>query len=83
MHPPLHTRLSPALILLLAGLLCGFTLWLSPSWEKIDQHIDSNYPNIQNISVDQLRAAMLLGEPLYLIDVRENKEFAVSHLPGR
>lgn len=82
----LLTRLSkkglPLLLFFVATLACGFTFWLSPSWETINEHIDNKYPKVVSITVDQLREAMLKGEPLYLIDVRETEEYAVSHLPG-
>ncbi len=54
-----------------------------PEWSSINRYIDSNYPAVQNISVDQLQ--QMLGDtskgPI-LLDARQQSEFDVSHIPG-
>jgi rhodanese-related sulfurtransferase len=73
----LHTFLYA---LPLLALLTGF-MWSNPTWEEINTAIDRQYPTVENIDVESLKTALDLGQPPVLIDVREEKEYAVSHLP--
>lgn len=72
----------PLLLLMISTLMFGFTFWISPSWKSINEYIDKKYPEVADITVHQLREDILQGASLYLIDVREAEEYAVSHLPG-
>lgn len=67
--------------LTLPFLLTGF-LGLEPTWDSINATIDRQHPKVGNIPIDELKAAFDQGQPPVLIDVRENDEFAVSHLPN-
>lgn len=62
-------------------LLCGF-LWSDPTWEEVNASIDQQYPFIKNIDVNSLKTSLDQGRLFILIDVREEDEFAVSHLPN-
>lgn len=79
---PLSKQGFPVLLLLLSLTVCGFTFWFSPSWETINKYIDKKYPKVVHITVDQLREDMRQGQTLYLLDVREVEEYAVSHIAG-
>ncbi len=68
-------------ILPLSLLLCGF-FGGAPTWQGINASIDRQYPTVKDIGIDSLKAALDQGKPPLLIDVREEEEFAVSHLPG-
>lgn len=54
------------------------------SWDKVDEAIAKNYPEIASISTDELNS--LYHDPSsqlpLIIDVREQAEFKVSHLQG-
>ena len=68
------------LIMSAAGLFNVFGV----NWEAIDARIAEEYPAVQAINGDALLQQMQSAEqsaPL-LIDVREQNEFAVSHLQG-
>ncbi|MFH0782605.1 MAG: rhodanese-like domain-containing protein [Pseudomonadota bacterium] len=67
--------------LTLPFLLTGF-FGLDPTWESINATIDRQYPTVKNITVDELKAALDQGRSPVLIDVREDDEFAISHLPN-
>ncbi len=67
--------------LTLPFLLTGF-FGLEPTWDSINATIDRQYPRVGNITIDELKAALDQGRSPVLIDVRENDEFAVSHLPN-
>lgn len=66
-----------------AGLLlvCGF-FRPNLSWSIIDEIIDRNFPAVQHIDVDTLKELLDQKNNVILIDVRKNKEFRISHLPG-
>ena len=56
----------------------------SVTWSFVHQQIEEDYPHAQSITVDSL--AQWLDDPSLdppiLLDVREEEEFAVSHLLG-
>jgi rhodanese-related sulfurtransferase len=53
-------------------------------WFAIKQLIRSKYPEVHQLSVDSLSAALsdTTSLPLLLFDVRTDSEYAVSHLKG-
>lgn len=55
----------------------------SPSADKlnnIDNELQSSFPNIGHLSPEKLAQWKNVGKDVLLIDVREDDEFAVSHL---
>jgi rhodanese-related sulfurtransferase len=70
-----------AFLLPLLLLLCGF-FWSNPTWEQVNSTIDQKYPSVENIDVNDLKTSLDQGHLFILIDVREEDEFAVSHLPN-
>lgn len=62
-------------------MLCGF-FWNFPSWEQINATLLQKYPTVNNIDGAYLQTLLLKSEHIILIDVREEKEFAISHLPN-
>lgn len=74
-----------SLLLPLALLLAAMTLRrLPPSWEKLSEQLRTRYPEVRQISVPELAAWLADPErpqPL-LLDVRQEEEFRISHLPG-
>src|ERR1700704_4006893 len=51
----------------------------SPGFLKIVQDAKSR---VQELTVDQVKAKLDRGEKFYLVDVREESEWAKDHLPG-
>lgn len=51
-----------------------------PSWPSIEEKIDSDFPDVTRITPEELEARD--GPKPLLLDVREPKEYAVSHIPG-
>ena len=49
-------------------------------WDQVNTKIESKFPSVENISIQQLYTK----DPaeILLIDVREDEEYAVSHIPG-
>ena len=50
--------------------------------KEIETELVARFPQIGHITGDELSERMGLGESVVLLDVREEAEFAVSHLPG-
>lgn len=59
-----------------AGPAQSFTL------DEVEKKVTADYPSVQHVLPDSLPAAEAGGGDVLLIDVREEAEFAVSHLPG-
>jgi rhodanese-related sulfurtransferase len=56
--------------------------WAPMTWARVDQMIERDFPNVPFITTGNL-AEFLKGSELRLvIDVRDSKEFAVSHIEG-
>lgn len=74
-------RLSPLpLFSLLSGLLAGCQA--SVVWPAVKQEIRSEFPEVKQVSVDELHAWLASADPPLLLDVRQEAEFRVSHLRG-
>lgn len=69
-------------LLFLASLfiLCGFP-WTTFDWDYVNKSIDKKYPFVASISTQSLKKKMGQQLALTIIDVRDAKEFKVSHLP--
>lgn len=73
----------PKLVLLTTTLLmlCGF-FWQKPTWESINRTIDRKFPSVQNINPIELKNELEGSNNIILIDVRDEDEYEVSHIPG-
>lgn len=66
---------------LLASLFCLTGFWRGePSWEKIHADIDTKFPDMPSISMNELRQKMDANAEMVLLDVRSREEYAVSHI---
>ncbi len=75
-------RLSNLLFLLpFLLLLCGF-FWNDPTWQQVNATIDRKYPTVKSIDIISLKTSLDQGKDFTLIDVREEEEYAISHLPA-
>ncbi len=50
------------------------------NWDQVNAEIQQKFPDIKQISIDELNAKD--NKNILLIDVREDNEYAVSHIPG-
>jgi rhodanese-related sulfurtransferase len=50
-------------------------------WDSVKARIRSEFPGVEQISTDELKARLDSPRP-FLLDVRTAEEYAVSHLPG-
>ena len=80
----LRSLLPLILFGLLSGLLVtGLSCQERVAWPVVKQGIRSEFPEIEQISAESLRAWMASGDaPPVLLDVREEPEYRVSHLRG-
>jgi rhodanese-related sulfurtransferase len=71
-------------VLLAALLLAGFRwslLFGELQWQDIDQALDQDFPAVRHLGVEELRTMLAADRQLVLVDVREQEEYQVSHLP--
>lgn len=68
----------------LGVLLLVFGCGSGPSWTSVKEMIERDFPGVEHVSVDELNQRLQSGAQsrLVLLDVREEAEYAVSHLPG-
>lgn len=52
----------------------------TPSWPEVTQSIRQEFPDVRQISIEEYEKSY--ASRSLLVDVREEREFAVSHLPG-
>ncbi len=74
-----HTLLQAFLIMILA--FCGCSQ--GPSWPSVKEMVRQDFPDVEHVSADEL-SRLMATEPEnapILLDVREEAEYAVSHLP--
>lgn len=69
-------RVSAGLLLVMFG--CES----SPSWTSVKDMVRRDFPEVQQVSADELSRALESDTPPVLLDVREQAEYDVSHLPG-
>lgn len=75
-----HTLLQAFLIMLLALFGCS----QGPSWPSVKEMVRQDFPDVEHVSADELSRLMATAPenaPI-LLDVREEAEYAVSHLPN-
>ena len=75
-----HTLLQAFLITLLALFGCS----QGPSWPSVKEMVRQDFPDVEHVSADELSRLMATAPenaPI-LLDVREEAEYAVSHLPN-
>ena len=51
-------------------------------WNEVDRLIQEDYPGVPSVTTAELADALADGRDVVLLDVREEAEFAVSHLLG-
>lgn len=54
----------------------------TPSLEQIERRVHSRYPDVTQLSANELQRLRAAGDRIALLDVRESPEFEVSHLRG-
>jgi rhodanese-related sulfurtransferase len=67
-----------SLVLVFSSAVCAGDL----TWQSITREITEKFPEAKTLTVSELQAKLKNKEPVVLIDVREKKEFEVSHLQG-
>ena len=73
-------HVSRLIILLIWLLVSGFSFF-SPTWERIENQIAKDFPQVQHMDIDDLYVA-LQHENILLIDVRDPEEFGISQIKG-
>ena len=68
-------------LILLILLLSGF-FWSDITWLSVNAEIDQKFPSVVSISTDELKKLLDNGQLPVIFDVREKKEYEISHLPG-
>jgi rhodanese-related sulfurtransferase len=66
--------------LLLLFLLLGACQRDTLNWEQLNTEIKQTFPAVEHISIDELSANN--NKNTFLVDVRADEEYAVSHIPG-
>lgn len=83
-QPPSTTAFSVvAVLLLLAG--CGTTAnpeWQELEWPELETELQQRFPDVPFMSTEELEQQLLDNRDLILLDAREPREYAVSHLKG-
>ena len=75
-----HTLFQTFLIMILALFGCS----QGPSWPSVKEMVRQDFPDVEHVSADELSRLMEMtpdNAPI-LLDVREEAEYAVSHLPN-
>lgn len=70
------------IVFIIFGIWFGTFISEEATWESILNWIRTEYPEIREISVEELKTKMDRGENIKLFDVRELEEFQVSHIKG-
>ncbi len=56
--------------------------WSALTWAQVEEMIEKDFPAVPSISTERLASWLAEGQLPLIIDVRDSKEFAVSHLVG-
>lgn len=57
--------------------------WFAPpTWPELKREIRARFPEVPQMNVAQLQAALAVPPGVVLLDVRDQAEFEVSHLQG-
>lgn len=67
-------------LLVLAAIAFAARAFLRLAW--IERQIRRSFPQVRQVSGEELERRLAAGEKIVLLDVRRPEEFAVSHLPG-
>ncbi len=73
-------QLYRCIIIAILPMVTAFSIF-PPTWQKINNLIVKKYPEVNNISTDKL-IQIFDDENIYLVDVRQAEEFAVSTIKG-
>ncbi len=73
-------RLTKYWILLVSVVCISCFAQLKPEWDSIYQYIEQKYPTVAHITVSE--ALALPKDSVVFIDVRDAREYEVSHIPG-
>lgn len=71
--------LCTSLIVLVLG--CGSN-GQEPTWSDVERDVRKRWPKVRQISTARLAEMLTTSGNVVLVDVREPREFAISHLPG-
>lgn len=52
----------------------------TPNWDQVNTEIQLKFPDVKHISIDELNAGDNIN--ILLVDVRDDEEYEVSHIPG-
>lgn len=66
-------------IVLVATVRCG-SQSETLSWELVETLIAREFPHVPSVTTNELAAVLRAGHRVVLLDVREQEEFAISHL---
>jgi rhodanese-related sulfurtransferase len=79
-------RLKRRTVLFTGGLFVAGTAWLRPaaafSLDEVEKDVSADYPSVEHVLPKSVPMAQSGSDGVLLLDVREEDEFAVSHLPG-
>jgi rhodanese-related sulfurtransferase len=70
------------------GMTAATYFWLlrSPTWDAVDRLISLRHSDVDSISTDELAALLSQssgsGNKIWLLDIRESNEYAISRIPG-
>ena len=53
-----------------------------PSWSSVKRMVQRDFPDVEHISAEELSGRLESDDVPVLLDVREEAEYRVSHLPG-
>jgi len=63
-------------------LLVMFGCDSSSSWTSVNEMVRRDFPGVEHVSADELSQVLRTDAAPILLDVREEAEYNVSHLPG-
>ena len=64
------------------GLVAACSFRSPPEWETVLQEVRTRYPDVPQVSVEELEAALAGPDAPLLLDARAREEFEQSHLAG-
>jgi rhodanese-related sulfurtransferase len=79
-------KLKRRTVLVTGGLFVAGVAWLRPaaafSLDEVEKDVTADYPSVEHVLPKSVPMAQSGSDGVLLLDVREEDEFAVSHLPG-
>ena len=80
---PMIGRKLVAALASIASLVGLFGCKPKPTWSSVKEMVTTDFPDVEHVSVTELKTLLDEGDHApVLLDVREEDEYAVSHLPG-